>query len=116
MKLGDKAEQSEQDEVRLARDSNGLYRLESEELVPADEISDEDEFPKYGDFLSCRTTTGGAEASWNTPVLVECPGSLAKQLVEMEVEEGDGFRINSARKNASGEWEYSTSEETPDLS
>lgn len=115
MKLGDKAERADSDEVRLARDSVGMYRLEDNELVGADEISDEDEFPKYGDFLQCVTTTGGASPEWNVPVYVECPGSLAQQLVGMEIEVGDAFRINNCRKNAAGEWEYSVSEESPDL-
>lgn len=112
MKLGDKAEQSDRDEVRLARDSVGAYRLESDELVPAAEISDEDEFPKYGDFLATRElrqVSGQVEVG--DKVLVEVPGALAKQLVAQEIEPGDAFRIQSVRKNAAGEWEYGTSEE-----
>lgn len=112
MKLGDKAEQSDRDEVRLARDSVGAYRLESEELIEADEISGEDEFPKYGDFLVCRELRQVAgEVEIGDKVLVEVPGQLAKQLVEQNITEGDGFRIQSVRKNAAGEWEYGTSEE-----
>lgn len=112
MKIGDKAEQSDRDEVRLARDSVGAYRLESDELVPAEEISGDDEFPKYGDFLACRElrqVAGDVEVA--EKVLVEVPGQLAKQLVEADISEGDGFRIQSVRKNAAGEWEYGTSEE-----
>lgn len=116
MKIGDKAQMADQDEIRLARDSMGLYKLESDQLVEADDLSPEGEFPEYGDFLEAVTTTGGANPSWNTPVFVECPGNLAKQLVDMGlVEEGAAFRINSVRKNASGSWEYSVSEESPDL-
>lgn len=115
MKIGDKAERADQDEIRLARDSAGLYKLEDDELTAADELSSEDEFPKYGDFISCKTTTGGADPSWNEPVYVECPGSLAKIIVGMEISVGDSFRIQSTRKNAAGEWEYSVVEETPDF-
>jgi hypothetical protein len=112
MKLGDKAEQSDRDEVRLARDSVGAYRLESDELVPADEISADDEFPKYGDFLATRELRQvSGEVQVGEKVLVEVPGALAKQLVEHGIGEGDGFRIQSVRKNAAGEWEYGTSEE-----
>lgn len=112
MKLGDKAEQSDRDEVRLARDSVGAYRLESDELVPADEISADDEFPQYGDFLATRELRQVAgEVEVGEKVLVEVPGQLAKQLVEQDIGEGDGFRIQSVRKNAAGEWEYGTSEE-----
>lgn len=112
MKLGEKAEQSDRDEVRLARDSVGAYRLESDKLVTADEISGEDEFPQYGDFLACRELRQVAgEVEVAEKVLVEVPGQLARQLVEQGVDQGDGFRIQSVRKNAAGEWEYSTSEE-----
>lgn len=112
MKLGKKAEQSDRDEVRLARDSVGAYRMESDELVEADEISDKDEFPKFGDFLPTRELKQvGGEVQLGEQVLVEVPGALAKQLVEQNVEPGEGFRIQSVRKNAAGEWEYGTSEE-----
>jgi len=112
MKLGDKAEQSDRDEIRLARDSVGAYQLESDELVSADEISGEDDFPQYGDFLACRELRQVAgEVELGEKILVEVPGQLAKQLVEQGISEGDGFRIQSVRKNATGEWEYGTSEE-----
>jgi hypothetical protein len=107
MKIGDKAEQSESREVRLARDSVGLYRLQSDELTGADEISDEGEFPKFGDFLDVEVTHGGANPSFDDEAWVECPGSLAKIIVELGLDVGDCFRIQSARKNPSGEWEYS---------
>lgn len=110
MKLGDKAEQGEQREVRLARDSIGLYRLETEELTAADEISEEDEFPQYGDFLDCLTSTGGPNPEFNVEVWVECPSQLAQQLVSLEIEAGECFRIQSARKNGAGEWTYSIEE------
>lgn len=115
MKIGDKADRADREEIRLARDSAGLYRLEDDELTAADELSPEDEFPKYGDFINCKTTTGGANPSWNEPVYVECPGALAKIIVNMEISVGDSFRIQSTRKNATGEWEYSVVEETPDF-
>lgn len=112
MKLGDKAEQSDREEVRLARDTIGAYRLESEDLVPADDISGEDEFPQYGDFLACRELRQvNGKVEIGEKVLVEVPGALAKELVEQEIGEGDGFRIQSVRKNAAGEWEYTTSME-----
>jgi hypothetical protein len=114
MNIGDKAEQADSDEVRLARDSMGVYRLESEMLTEADEISDEDSFPQYGDFLKAKTTTGGANPTFDVPVWVECPSDLAQQLVELEVEPGDGFRIQQVQKNGSGEWQYSVvSEDLP---
>lgn len=114
MKLGDKASAGSEEEVRLARDSMGLYKIDDDELVPADEIGT-DEFPQYGDFLPCLTSSGGRDPSWNMEVFVECPSSLAKQLVDMEIGTGDAFRINSVRKGPDGSWTYSVSEESPDL-
>lgn len=111
--LGDKADRADQDEIRLARDSVGAYRLEDDELIGADEISREDEFPKYGDFLVTRELRQVAgEVELGEDVLVEVPGQLAQQLVAMEIEPGDCFRIQSVRKNAQNEWEYGVSEES----
>jgi hypothetical protein len=114
--LGDKADRADQDEIRLARDSVGAYRLEDDELIAADEISGEDEFPQYGDFLVTRELRQVAgEVELGEDVLVEVPGQLAQQLVGKGIEPGDCFRIQSVRKNAQNEWEYGTSEEHPDL-
>jgi len=106
MKLGDKSERADRPEVRLPRDSVGIYTLQSLEYWAADEISDEGEFPKYGDFLKCRTTTGGADPEWDVEVFVSCPLGLEEELLEMEVEDGDTFRIQQVSKNADGEWQY----------
>jgi len=111
MKLGDKAEQADTEEVRLARDSMGVYRLESDELVDADEIGTDD-FPQYGDFAECMTSLGGRNPEWDTEVFVEVPSKLAVQLVELGIEPGDGFRIQSVQKDPSGEWVYTVTEET----
>lgn len=116
MNLGDKAEQADQEEVRLARDSNGVYRLEDEELVPADDLGSED-FPQFGDFA--RTTNVQlvqGEPQLGDEVFVEVPSALAEILVDMEIGTGDYFRIQAVRKNSAGEWEYSVTDpdRTPD--
>lgn len=116
MKIGDKAEASDAPDVYLPRDSIGLYRLESDELEAADDITPEGEFPEYGDFMKVVEATGGANPSWaEQRAFVSCPGDLAKKIVEVGIEEGDAFRIESARKSASGNWVYSISEESPDF-
>jgi hypothetical protein len=115
MKIGDKAEASDAPDVYLPRDSVGLYRLESDELTGCDEITPEGEFPEYGDFLEVTQATGGANPSWGDTAYVSCPGDLAKQIVGMEIEPGDCFRIQGSRKNAQGNWTYSLSEESPDF-
>jgi len=104
MKLGDKAEESP--DVDLARQSApGVYRLKTDNLVPADVLTAEGQFPQYGDFLHVETTNGGSEPTWDGEQFIECPQDLAKWLVE-EVEIGDGFRIKQVTK-IDGEWEYS---------
>ena len=105
MKIGDKAEASDSPEVRLANDSIGLYKLESDDIVEADEIGT-DEFPKYGDFVEVSISNGGREASWDEIGYVEIPGDLAKQLVDQGVGVGDCFRVQSCRKNGAGQWVY----------
>jgi len=109
MKLGDKAEQSDMAEVRLARDSRGVYRMEDDELVEADDLGSDD-FPKYGDFLPVEIIGGAPESELVDDAYVEVPGALAKVLVSMEISVGDCFEIKNVRKNASGEWQYSVDE------
>jgi len=104
--IGDKAEASDSADVFLAKQSTGLYRLASLEVVDADEIGT-DEFPKYGDFIECQTSNGGADPSWDETVYVELPGDLAKKLTENGVEPDDAFRILSQQKDhSSGEWSF----------
>jgi len=116
MKIGDKAEASNAPDVYLPRDSIGLYRLENDELTDCDEITEEGQFPEYGDFLEATEAVGGASPGWaGETCYVSCPGGLAEVLAGMEIEPGDCFRIESARKSASGSWVYSVSEEHPDF-
>jgi len=115
MKIGDKAEASEAPDVYLPRDSVGLYRLESDELVDCDEITDEGQFPEYGDFIEVTQASGGANPGWGETAYVSCPGDLAKKITDMEIEIGDCFRIQGSRKQANGNWTYSVSEEHPDF-
>lgn len=99
MNIDDKA--TESPDVRLMYDAqHSGYRLLSTELVPADEITDEDEFPEFGDFLSVALPGSGDESQ----LYVECPQSLAAGLVGLEVEDGDEFRVEAASK-VDGEWQ-----------
>lgn len=107
MKLGDKSERADRPEVELASGNPiGIYRLESDEYVDADEISPEGEFPKFGDFLEVSSTTGGAEPEWNVDVFLECPLGLEEELLELGVDVGDSFRIGQVSKTADGEWQF----------
>lgn len=104
--LQDKADAANSDEVLLANESMGLYKLKSLELTPADDVTPEGEFPEYGDFAEVETSNGGRNPSWDETAFVEVPGSLAEMLVDRDVEPGDVFRILQVTKDASGEWVY----------
>lgn len=58
-------------DAERASDLDGEYRIESPALYSADEVTAEDEYPEYGDWL--RTEDGG---------YVECPTGLAAVIVE----------------------------------
>lgn len=104
MKLGEKAEQAEQPDVKLARDSApGLYVLTTDELQGADEITAEGEFPQYGDFLEVGRPN--AEGEVERTEFIECPAALAGWLVGKEIGIGDSFRVLDVWKE-DGSWQY----------
>lgn len=104
--LEDKAQESP--DVDLARQSApGAYRLLDNELVAADELTPEGEFPQYGDFLHVGRLGPGAgdgEVEQKGEQYIECPQGLARWLVK-NCEVGDDFRIVSVQK-VDGEWRY----------
>jgi len=110
--LGEKAADSP--EVSLARQSApGMYRLEADgnsiedvDLVPADDLTPEGEFPQYGDFLPVKTPQGAGtdDPKFGGTEYVEAPGALAAWLVE-NAEPGSVFRIRQVMK-VDGEWDY----------
>lgn len=86
-------------EVSLARQSApGAYRLEDTELIEADSLTGEGEFPEFGEFVETTNSSGETE-------YVEVPQDLAAQLVEHEIGTGDHFRIVQVSK-IDGSWEY----------
>lgn len=106
MKISDKAEDTP--DIELARQSApGAYVLDGEELSPADDLTEEGQFPEYGDFLPvhrARATEDGWEPTGDE-MWIECPQDLAQFLVEQEVEPQDGFRIKDVKK-VDGTWQY----------
>lgn len=103
MNLKDKAK--DRPEVQLARQSApGAYRMLTTELVSAEDLTPEGEFPEYGDFLQVGRV--GTDATQ----YIECPAALARYLVnDLEAAEGDQFRIESVTK-IDGEWQYTCHE------
>lgn len=98
-------------EVRRPSEAPDWYRLESMELVDADSISPEGEFPKYGEFIDVRLVDTGGVHDSDGPTYVECPGGLARALVEAGVEAGDFFAIEDASKNGDDEWTFTVDAE-----
>jgi hypothetical protein len=106
MKLEDKA--ADRPDVKLARDSApGAYTLTTDDLVAADDLTDEGEFPEFGDFLEVERP-GAGRRCW-----IECPADLARWLVGHDLDEserprieiGETFRIRSVSK-VDNEWSY----------
>jgi len=97
MKIADKANTTTED-IDLARYSAArAYKLLTDELIAADELTPEGEFPQYGDFLHVGTTAGTQ--------YIECPRGLAEFIGDNELQIGDGFRIRTVSK-VDGAWVY----------
>lgn len=106
MNIDEKAETSP--DIDLARQSApGAYVLRSRELESADDLTDEDKFPEYGDFLPVWKAKQGGNGSIEKGAerFIECPADLARWLVENELQIDDSFRVVANRK-IDGEWEY----------
>lgn len=103
MDLNEKAT-SARDVVRAGETEATWYRLESDELTEAAEIGGENEFPQFGDFLDVTATDGNGDDLG--PRWVECPGDLARSLVEAEISAGDRFQVTEAAKAEDGAWSF----------
>lgn len=90
--------------VRAGESPGQRYRLEDTELTEASAIGESDGFPKFGDFLD--VTAVDANGAALGPRWVECPGNLARQLVEAEVSAGDTFAVQDAAKSEDGAWTF----------
>jgi hypothetical protein len=102
--LSDKA--AESPDVELIRDAQySAWRLADDELVAADELTDEGEFPKYGDYLPVYVSDDDDAE----PLYIECPQGLASALLEAGIEVGEWFRIGEARK-VDGAWQVDVTE------
>lgn len=105
------------DEWVRAEDASGVYRLETRELTPADEIGGE--YPEFGKFLSVVTVQWhSGDDRWidGDPLFLECPRGLSQSLVaEPPVEAGDVFAIGEPQKDNGNEWRFTTSKpDSPD--
>lgn len=79
--------------------------IQSSDLTSADELTPEDQFPEYGQFLEVELVEEGEKEWWETP------GTLAAAVVEIAEErelaiEGSVLDVRSAAKTAAGEWRW----------
>jgi len=99
--------------VRAKNAENVAYRLQDTESTDADEISAEGEFPQFGDFLDVvAVDSNGAPLG---PRWLECPGGLARELVEAElVEAGAEFQVVDSSKDETGAWSFDIEDRNDD--
>lgn len=112
--LEDKAAGGDGPEVVLAPDGPGYYRLEDRQLVEAEELSPEGEFPKYGEFLEVVRLTRTGEPRGPSEYL-ECTQDLARKLIDLSLGAGDKFTVKSTSKDNRGRWSWVVQrEDSPD--
>jgi len=103
MDLSDKAQESP--DVTLAGDLlESSYEVTETELVPADELTGEDEFPKYGDFLPAHEFSP-YDGTDRGETYIEVPQALAQIIVERDLADGTRWKVVQSRK-VDGEWQF----------
>lgn len=104
MDLREHAERDGKDIV-LAREAHGVYQLENTETVPADSISPDGEFPKFGDYAQVTKLTRygeETELAW-----LEAPHGLAVALKQNGlIEMGATFWVRNVAKDTEGAWSF----------
>jgi hypothetical protein len=91
--------------IRVENAENTPYRLLDTDTTDADDISPEGEFPQFGDFLDVLALDGNAAALG--PRWLECPGGLARALVDGDLVSDDAqFQVVDASKDESGAWTF----------
>lgn len=99
--IGDKSDAADRPDVYVGRDIAGVYEIASFETYEADDITDEGEFPEFGDFVKAYEvdTNGTAkDEACYLALYVE----LDRQLDEVLDEEGDRVSIEAVRETRDG--------------
>jgi len=78
------------------------YCYEETELVPADELTPEGDFPQYGDFLPVQERSP-VDSGFRGDGYVEVPAALAEWLVE-NTKPGDWWQVHAIEK-VDDEWQ-----------
>lgn len=99
--LRGQAERAESEVVLMGNAAPGTHLIESESLVPAEDLGN-DEFPQYGEYLE---TVRHPESK--VTVYLECPPILAKEIADQVAHnadlEGRWFHLADAEK-VDGRW------------
>lgn len=107
MDLNDKAQETP--DVTLAGDLlESAYEVTETELVKADEVTAEGEFPKYGDFLPVDEYSP-YDGTPRGETYIEVPQALAQLLIEREFTDGTRWKVVQSRK-VDGEWQFDVEE------
>lgn len=103
--LNDQAKEVEHENVVLSGESHGLYKITATELVEANDVSPEGEFPKYGKYLPVEQLDRGGTSKGEA--LLESPRGLAVSLTEAGLaEDGAKFWIRNVSKDVEGTWVF----------
>lgn len=106
--LEDRADDGSEDWV-LAPESAGVYRIETDQLVSADDIGNE--YPEFGEFLHTTRMSATSDGDWieEETVYVECPAGLARAVLEAGAGPGDIIGIGNPTKTEGGRWRFTVS-------
>jgi hypothetical protein len=105
--LEDKADSGDDAEVVLASDAAGVYRLLDDQLTSHENIREAGSFPQYGEFLNT-VRVRAADGNWHDAenAWLECPASLAGDLVSQSVNADDTFAVSEPTKGPGGNWRF----------
>lgn len=115
MNLEDHAKTVGGPEIVVASDlpSRPRAEIQSSDLTSADELTPEEQFPEFGEFLEVQLVDEEGEVveGEDGKEWWETPGTLAAAVVEIAKEqeteiEGSVLDVRSAAKTASGEWRW----------
>lgn len=106
MKLSEKAEEPPDVTAQVDELMETYYQFvdEDPELVDCDEITPEDDFPIYGDFLEVRKKSP-VDGTFRGEGWILVTTKLAKWLVENDVTSSDWWVVKDVEK-IDGEWTY----------
>lgn len=107
MDLSEKA--TESPDVTLAGDLlESAYEVSETELVGADDVTPEGEFPQYGDFLPVQEFSP-YDGTDRGETYIEVPQALAQLIIEEELADGTRWKVIHSRK-VDGEWKFEIEE------